>query len=563
MTADSQVPGAASDVPLPDWHAIDWQAVGRNVCRLQARIVKATQQGRWGKVKALQHLLTHSFSGRALAVRRVTENSGKNTPGVDQILWDTPRKKGEALNALRTRGYRPQPLRRVYIPKSNGQPRPLGIPTLHDRAMQALFLLALDPVAETTADPCSYGFRKERSAADALRHCHTILGGRHAARWILEGDIRSCFDQISHAWMLRHIPMNKTILRQWLQAGFMEKRVWHASTAGTPQGGIISPVLANLTLDGLQGKLRDRFPQTTQRGKQAKVHLVRYADDFIITGSSGELLETEVRPLVEEFLQERGLELSPTKTRITHIETGFDFLGQTIQRFKGKVLTRPSRTSVGRLLAKVRGILRRQPCATAGKVIAQLNPLLRGWTNYHRHGASRKTFEFVDHAVFRALWRWVRRRHPSRSAGWCKKRYFGGKDRPEWRFVGVLPGGEGKPHQVVLFAASSIRIERHIQIKGEANPYDRSWELYFEERLSVKMSRTLEGRGTMCYLWLEQDGRCPVCGEALTEARGWQCHHRKRRCDGGRSTIDNLQLLHPNCHRQVHSRDIEVGKAAL
>ena len=283
MTADIRTAGAASHA-AEGWHTINWKSAYRIVCRLQARIVKAIQEGRWGKVKALQYLLTHSFSGKALAIRRVTENQGKGTPGVDREIWDTPEKKATALQALRQRGYNPQPLRRVYIPKKNGKMRPLGIPTMRDRAMQALYLQALDPIAETMADPNSYGFRKERSTADAIEQCHIVLSNRGGARWIFEGDIKSCFDRISHEWLMAHIPMCKTILQKWLKAGFMEKHVFYATEEGTPQGGICSPVLANMALDGLERELRGRYPKASALSRKAKVNLVRYADDFIITG---------------------------------------------------------------------------------------------------------------------------------------------------------------------------------------------------------------------------------------------------------------------------------------
>jgi group II intron reverse transcriptase/maturase len=254
MAAENQSAGAASHQER-GWHAIHWQAANQEVKRLQVRIVKAQQQGKWGKVKALQHLLTHSFSGKALAVKRVTENQGKRTPGVDGEIWKTPQKKAEAIETLTQRGYHPQPLRRIYIPKSNGSKRPLSIPTMKDRAMQALYLLALDPIAEIQADPNSYGFRKERSTADAIDQCHTVLSNRAGAEWILEGDIKACFDKISHTWLEAHIPMEKSILQKWLKAGFIEKRVLKPTEEGTPQGGICSPVIANLALDGLEAKL--------------------------------------------------------------------------------------------------------------------------------------------------------------------------------------------------------------------------------------------------------------------------------------------------------------------
>jgi RNA-directed DNA polymerase len=264
-----------------NWRTIDWSAVHRTVRRLQAGIVKATQEGRWGKVQALQRLLTHSFSGKALAVRRVTENQGKKTAGVDKEIWDTPDKKAHAVRTLKQRGYHPQPLRRVYIPKSNGKLRPLGIPAMSCRAMQALYLLALNPIAETTGDRNTYGFRPERSAADAIEQCFNVLSHSYSAQWALEGDIRACFDGISHEWLEAHIPMDKTMLHKWLKAGYIDQRVFHQTEEGTPQGGPISPVLANLTLDGLEDKLRTLHPGFHQ-SRRAKINLVRFADDFII-----------------------------------------------------------------------------------------------------------------------------------------------------------------------------------------------------------------------------------------------------------------------------------------
>ncbi len=247
--------GAASR-GASDWNQVDWRKVRQSVRRLQMRIAKAVKEGRWGKVKALQRLLTHSFSGKALAVKRVTENRGKKTPGVDRIIWDTPRKCAKGVSSLKRRGYRPLPLRRVFIPKANGKLRPLGIPPMIDRAMQALHPLALEPITETTADPNSYGFRPYRASRDAAEQCFKALSRRRSAGWVLDADIASCFDEISKDWLIANIPMDKVILRRWLDAGYMQDGEWRATRAGVPQGGIASPTIANAALDGMEAVCR-------------------------------------------------------------------------------------------------------------------------------------------------------------------------------------------------------------------------------------------------------------------------------------------------------------------
>lgn len=543
------------------WHAINWPKVYQEVRRLQVRIVKAQQEGKVGKVKALQHLLTHSFSGKALAVRRVTENQGGKTAGVDKVTWDTPLKKATAVHELRQHGYHPRPLRRVYIPKKNGKMRPLGIPTMKDRAMQALYLLALDPIAETTADPNSYGFRPERSCADALEQCFCMLAKQTSPQWILEGDIKACFDRISHDWLLANAPMDKGILRKWLKAGYMDKYTLHPTEEGTPQGGICSPVLANLTLDGLERMLQEHFRNTTRasRKTRSKVHLVRYADDFIVTGNSKELLENEVKPLVETFMRERGLELSQEKTHITHIEAGFDFLGQNVRKYNGKLLIKPSKKSVKAHLDSIRKLIKDNPTDTAGHLITLLNPIIRGWANYHRHAVSSEIFHDVDNAIFRALWRWAKRRHPNKGKKWIRKKYFHTIGNRNWVFSGEVIGKQGL-QRVELASASKTPIQRHHKIQGKANPYDPQWETYFDERMGLKWLQGGMKRRKLIVLWNEQAGRCPVCNQKITKETGWNIHHILYRVYGGKDTLSNLLLLHPNCHRQVHSQKLEVVK---
>ena len=546
-----------------DWHSIDWKKAHKIVNRLQARIVQATKAGKQNKVKALQRILTHSFSGKALAVKRVTENQGKNTPGVDKVLWSTPEAKAMAIQKMQTRGYTAQPLRRLYIPKPNGKQRPLGIPTMKDRGMQALYLQALDPIAETQADTHSYGFRKERSCADAITQCYRVLFREDMPTWILEGDIKSCFDMISHNWLLTHIPMEKSTLDKWLKAGYMEKSVWHPSDDGTPQGGIISPVLANMTLDGLEKLLREKYPDKgpgSTKGRRSKVHLVRYADDFIITGSSQKLLEKEVKPLVTEFLRERGLELSQEKTKITHIADGFDFLGQNIRKYNGLLHTRPSKKNVKAFLTDIRETIKGHKQATAYGLIALLNPKIQGWANYHRYGASSKTFNHVDWVIEKALWQWAKRRHPKKSTRWIQKRYFCQIGNQNWCFFGTAKAKDGQTIQKVLCQAAKTPIVRYTKIKGECNPYDPAWQPYLSERREAKMIRTLRGRPLLLKLWNEQKGICPNCDQPITKETGWHNHHIVFKAKGGSNGTENRVLVHPNCHRQVHANKGTVSK---
>jgi RNA-directed DNA polymerase len=361
-----------------------------------------------------------------------------------------------------------------------------------------------------------------------------------------------------------HIPLDKAILRKWLKAGYLEDRRFHVTEEGTPQGGIISPVLANMALDGLERLLASHYSKTSKAGKQAKVNFVRYADDFIVTGSSQELLEQEVKPLVEQFMRERGLELSPEKTVITHIEQGFDFLGQTIRKYRSgkrtKFFITPSKKNVKAFLLKVRTRIKQSRDLTAGELIAALNPLIRGWSLYHRHVVSKAIFHAVDHAIFQAIWSWAQRRHRHKTRWWIKDKYFPNTGPNRWVFTGVLKDEKGQTKVVRLLAASSVRIERHTKIRAGANPYDAAWEPYFEKRLDVQMVARLQGKRWLSYLWREQHGLCPVCHQKITKITGWHSHHILWRSKGGRDTAENRVLLHPTCHQQVHSQGLFVGK---
>ncbi len=470
-TASAGAPRDDADV----WKRIDWSAARRTVRRLQCRIAKAVKEGRWNKVKALQHLLTRSRAAKCLAVRRVTSNKGRKTPGVDGVVWRGARVKGQAAQSLRRRGYKPQPLRRIYIPKKSGnKKRPLSIPTMHDRAMQALYKLALAPVAETTADPNSYGFREGRRCADAIAAGFNALAKPNSAPWILDADIQSCFDNIRHDWMLDHMPMDQRTLRQWLEAGYVEDGHLYPTRKGTPQGGVISPTLMNMTLDGLEQAVHQAVP------RRHRVNVVRYADDLIVTGKSCRFLQEAVRPALDAFLDERGLHLSDEKTAIAHIKNGFAFLGQTFRKHAGILHITPSSDSVTALLPKLGTIIRNHVHAPLPPLVKQLNQALRGWGNYHRHVVAGDAFARVNLYVYRQLWRMLRRRHPGRSKKWLTQRYWD-TTGPARIFVATARTRQGESTYSVMRLASD-NSQRYVKVRAHANPYRPEDAAYFQRR---------------------------------------------------------------------------------
>lgn len=463
------------------WKSIDWKRANKIVSGMQARIVKAVQAGDWNKVRSLERLLARSFAAKLLAVKRVTTNRGKKTPGVDGIRWRSPARKLREARRLNLSSYKAQPLLRKFIPKDDNKKRPLGIPTFKDRAEQALEHMALDPVAECFADGMSNGFRKFRSTHDAMCACFNALRLKGSPIWILEGDIKGCFDNFDHSWMLNNIRTNKRKLRMWLKAGCMQNALLTPTTKGTPQGGIISPTLANMVLDGIEPLLKAHF------SRKHKIHFVRYADDFIITGATKQILEEKVKPLVIEFLKSRGLELSEHKTHITHINDGFDFLGFNVRKYSGTLLIKPAKPKIKRFLQKVKRIIKANCSAPTSLLIKKLNPVIRGWGNYYRFVISKKVFSYVDHHIWQMLWRWAKRRHPNKGLKWIKSKYFQQQGNRNWVFR------EKQDHRP-LFLLSSIPIRRYIKIKADANPYDVLWKSYFEQRKLRKSISALVAR---------------------------------------------------------------------
>ena len=524
------------------WTSIDWNRAEAAVKKLQVRIVKAQKEGKWNKVKALQWTLTHSFYAKALAVKRVTSNQGKNTSGVDKVLWTTDMSKYKAIDTLRKRGYKPQPLKRVHIKKSNGKLRPLGIPTMKDRAMQALYGMALEPVAETKGDNFSYGFRKGRSTADAMIRIHTLLSRRFSPEWVLEGDIKGCFDHISHEWLLENIPMDKTMLKKWLKCGFIFKDELFPTEEGTPQGGIISPILANMALDGIQDLLAKNFPITTKNGKEIrhKINLVRYADDFIITGDSEDILREEVKPLIANFLAERGLTLSEEKTLVTHIDNGFDFLGFNVRKYNGTLLTKPSKDRVKKFTAKIKDVIKKNSSATQSDLIFTLNPIIKGWGNYYQFCAATETFRKTDNAIFQKIWRWCLRRHHNKGLTWIKNRYFHKMGNRDWIFSTEVSRKNGNFYHS-LVSLTDIKIKKYPQLKAAYNPFDPAWDDYTEQRAVTKMKFSLKGRKSLIYIWEKQERKCPLCGQPITKQTPWRTMF----------TEDNKTrlLVHDKCYR--------------
>ncbi len=474
--------GCASEATWTDWKSINWKKVEYDVKSLQKRIVKAVKAKHFHKVKVLVRLLTHSFYGKLLAILRVTTNKGSKTAGVDNGLWNTSRKRWEAIEQLKVKGYKANPLKRKSIKKKSGKLRHLGIPTIRDRAHQALHKLALEPIAETLADPNSYGFRPKRSCADAIAQCHMMLCRRNSPQWILEADIAGCFDNISHEWILQHVPMSKKVLSEWLKAGYIDKKQWFPTINGTPQGGIASPTIANMVLDGMEKEIY-LYAGAKPKRNPHKIHFIRYADDFVVTCNSREYLENEIKPIIIRFLDVRGLKLALEKTLITHISDGFDFLGFNVRKYKNKCLTKPKKDSVKNVYNKMSESVKSLTAGSQLQVILKLSPIIRGWSNFYSHSAAKRTFSLLDSKVFKLLWRWAKSRHPKKSSRWIKDKYFHSIGKRHWVFA------TSDKRKIELPSFSATKIVRHVKIKASANPYDKDWEEYFSNRISIKVNR--------------------------------------------------------------------------
>jgi len=537
-----------------DWRTLPWKRIQKNVRRLQQRIYRAERRGDWKRARNLQRLLLRSWSARCLAVRQVTQdNRGKRTAGVDGVASLTPGQRLKLAKKLRNLSdWKVAPIRRVYIPKpGRKEKRGLGIPVMADRAMQALVKMALEPEWEAKFEPNSYGFRPGRSAHDAIEAI--FKGICLKPKYVLDADIEKCFDRISHAALMVKLnsiqPMMRLIIG-WLKAGILDGDEMIYPEAGTPQGGVISPLLCNVALHGLEETITQAAP------RRYRAIVVRYADDLVVLCADLETL-IKLKEVAEEWLATMGLQLKPSKTRITHTlneyegNVGFDFLGFNVRQYhvgthrtrtyRGKpgfkTIIQPSKEAIERHHEKIGEVIRRHRGAPQKALIGALNPVIRGWTQYYRTCVAKRAFSTMDYQMSHKLARWAQHRHPDKKAGWRFRRYW---RRGESRMI--FSDGEN-----TLIGYADTPIVRHVKVRGDKSPYDGDW-VYWVRRLGrdpTKSDRVVK-------LLKRQGGRCVMCGLYFTAEDKMEVHHWDE--DRSNNRYRNLTLLHVHCHDQVHGK---------
>jgi|KNS12Surf_metaT_2_FD_contig_101_683808_length_2328_multi_3_in_0_out_0_1 RNA-directed DNA polymerase len=549
-----------------NWHNINWKKISKYVKNLQKELVVAYKNNDQKLLFSLQEKLMMSFEGRALAVRQTVINDGNNTPGFDKIVWNSPSAKFQAIQQLREilvqklGKYQAGPVRRIWIPKDQSDDlRPLGIPNMIDRGLQALTLLCLDPVVEEMSDTYSYGFRKYRSTSNAIQRIRTLLDKTNGPRYIWDVDIEKCFDKVSHEFLEKEIesmicPKAYEYVLKWLKAPIIEKGIKTFPREGTPQGATISPLLCNIALNGLENAVRDGLPSpnSTEGRKISGSWVIRYADDFIVTSSCEERLIKEHIPRVISFLSKRGLNFSEKKSKILNLENeGFSFLGWYISlknrdlkknqsKPSGKVLIiKPSKKSIKSFKSKIKKKFRSNKPIRA--LISDLNPVLRGWTNYYRDSYhSQEVFQSIGHYIYQLWWKWAQKKHPKRNKNWIYNRYIFKTKKRSWRI--------GESEDILLFDITQAKQIKTKSLRNNVNPY--SDENYYVERTVIRDSEKFRAA-----IYRKHNFKCYVCEQALYGPEEVHLHHVIPRKDGGAYTLENIVPVHATCHESItHAR---------
>lgn len=560
------------DRSMVEWKHINWQKLEKRVYKLQKRIYKASNRGDIKAVRRLQKTLMKSWGAKCLAVRRVTQdNQGKKTAGVDGVKALSPAARLKLVDKLKL-NTKAKPTRRVWIPKpGTDEKRPLGIPTMKNRALQALVKLALEPEWEARFEPNSYGFRPGRSCHDAIGQIYNAI--RLKPKYVLDADIAKCFDRINHEALLIKLNTFPTIRRQvraWLKAGVIDNKQLFPTSEGTPQGGVISPLLANIALHGMENRITQAFPKRNvyKRGQYAGIssaaHLIRYADDFVIIHEDITVV-SRCKEIISEWLKDMGLELKPSKTRLTHTldkyddeEPGFNFLGFNIRQFKVgkynskqgfKTIITPSKEKQRMHYERIASTINDHKAAPQMALIKNLNPIIKGWSNYYSAVVSKEAYSYLDYLMYSKLEAWTKRRHPNKSGKWVAKKYWQTIGGNRWEFATKQEGN----NLMRLQQHDETPIIRHVKVKGEASPYDGNL-IYWSSRMGTHPEATKR----VATLLKKQRGRYNHCGLYFREEDVLEIDHIIPKSKDGKDEYKNLQILHKHCHDTKTAEDGSV-----